>query len=47
MFGLGELELSVFRKLPFTPENKLKIVGFIASCFKGDQNNNVEISGHV
>jgi hypothetical protein len=40
-------ETEVFRKLHFTPENKLKIVGFIASCFKGNQNNNVEIAGHV
>ena len=40
-------ETEVFRKLHFTTENKLKIVGFIASCFKGNQNNIVEIAGHV
>ena len=40
-------ETEVFKKLHFTVENKLKIVGFIASCFQGNQNNNVEIAGHA
>ena len=40
-------ETEVFKKLHFTVENKLKIVGFIASCFEGNQNSNVEIAGHA
>ena len=40
-------EYEVFRKLHFTPEIKLKIVGFINSCFKGNESANVELAGHV
>ena len=40
-------ESEVFKKLYFTPENELKIVGFIASCFKGNEKGNVELAGHV
>ena len=32
-------EKAVFKKLHLTPENKMKMVGYIASCFRGNSHN--------